>query len=614
MKALEKFRFNRKKDVVSKMFFSASIAMMFTVLVGTAAQFLDGVITSRFLGNDAYSAIALFGPLNGLFLMLASFIASGNQIVCAGCIGKGKKDQANSIFSFSVLVGLLIAAILILLCVVIPDPLMAYCGVTKAAKPVLYENMLSYMRGYLFGIPALIVVQIIGPMVVLDNGKKIFSISAIVLCVTDIALDFLNALVLHGGTFGMGLATAVSLTIQCGILVVFLLRKGGRSRFTLKAFRPKEIAELSKSGSPTLVQSLAISLRDVSINRLNLFFAVSTAAIVARGVQCDFNMVLFCISDGLASTMVSMAGIYHSISDKVGLKRVFQYGMGLSMRFAVGTFGAVFLLAPLIAGFYTSDPETASLSIFAIRCMALSLLADTPICIYINYLKGIRNRRTVILLNILDRFVLPAVCAAALSFLFGSKGLLASIALGKFLLLGAIVLTIWIKNKQFPSKAEQLMLLPDDFGGNSSNIYGVVSTMEDVVRESRRIEGFCLIQGTDAKSATRMALFMEEMGGNIVQHGNPDARKTSGAEYRLFVSDNKICLTLRDYSKAFDPTAWYHANSDTDLDVGIGIRMVMGLAEDTCYFNAFNSNNLILWLNAEEKEEAYVVPGKEASD
>ena len=138
MKALEKFRFNRKKDVVSKMFFSASIAMMFTVLVGTAAQFLDGVITSRFLGNDAYSAIALFGPLNGLFLMLASFIASGNQIVCAGCIGKGKKDQANSIFSFSVLVGLLIAAILILLCVVIPDPLMAYCGVTKATKPVLY--------------------------------------------------------------------------------------------------------------------------------------------------------------------------------------------------------------------------------------------------------------------------------------------------------------------------------------------------------------------------------------------------------------------------------------------------------------------------------------------
>ena len=572
--------------------------MMFTVLVGTAAQFLDGVITSRFLGNDAYSAIALFGPLNGLFLMLASFVASGNQIVCAGYIGEGKKDTANSVFTFSVLVGLLISAILILLCVVMPDPLMAYCGVTKVGKPVLYENMLSYLRGYLFGIPALIAVQILGPIVVLDNGKKIFSISAIVLCGTDIVLDLLNALVLHGGTFGMGIATSVSLTVQCGILVVFLLRKDGRSRFTLKAFRRKEIPELSKSGSPTLVQSLAISLRDVSINRLNLFFAVSTAAIVARGIQYDFNMVLFCISDGLASTMVSMSGIYHSVEDKTGLRRVFQYGMNLSLRFAVATFAVVFLCAPLIAGFYTSDPETASLSTFAIRCMALSLLADTPICIYINYLKGIRNRRTVILLNILDRFVFPVVCAAALSFLFGSKGLLASIALGKFLLLGIIVLILWIKNKRFPRKAEQLMLLPENFGGESSNIYGSVTTMEDVIRESRRIEGFCLIQGTDVKSATRMSLFMEEMGGNIVQYGSPDARKASGAEYRLFVSGNRICLTLRDYNQAFDPIAWHQANSDRGVDEGMGIRMVMALAEDTRYFKAFNSNNLILWLNA----------------
>ena len=30
-----------QKDVISKMFFSASIAMIFTVLVGTAAQFFD---------------------------------------------------------------------------------------------------------------------------------------------------------------------------------------------------------------------------------------------------------------------------------------------------------------------------------------------------------------------------------------------------------------------------------------------------------------------------------------------------------------------------------------------------------------------------------------------
>lgn len=606
MKVWRGSKSSQQRDVISKMFFSSSIAMMFTVLVGTAAQFFDGVITSRFLGNDAYSAIALFGPLNGLFLMLASFIASGNQIVCSGYIGEGKKDAANSVFAFCVLVGLGAAALLILCCAAIPDPLLAFCGVTKAGNPVLYGDMLSYMRGYMFGIPALVAVQIMGPIVILDNGKKIFSASAIVLCATDIALDLVNALVLHGGAFGMGIATSLSLTVQLAMLVAFLLRKGSGSRFSLKAFHPQEIAELAKSGSPTLVQSLAISLRDVSINRLNLFFAVSTAAIVARGVQYDFNMVLFCISDGLASTMVSMAGIYHSANDKIGLQRVFEYGLKLSVRFAVITFAAVFLLAPQIVAFYTTDTQTASLSIFAIRCMALSQLADIPICTYINYLKGIRSRRTVILLNVMDRFVLPVSCAALLAFSFGSKGLLASIALGKLLLLGTIILTLCIKYKRFPRSMEQYMLLPESFGGSSSNnLYGSVSSMEDVVRERQRMEGFCLKQGTDAKSAKLMALFMEEMAGNVVQHGSPDARKASGAEYRLFVSDNRICLTLRDYNRAFDPTAWYRANSDAGSEVGLGIRMVLGLAEDVCYFNAFSSNNLILWLNATKDAHAH---------
>ena len=179
--------------------------------------------------------------------------------------------------------------------------------------------------------------------------------------------------------------------------------------------------------------------------------------------------------------------------------------MNLSARFAAITFAAVFLLAPQIAGFYTADTGTISLSIFAIRCMALSQLVDIPICIYINYLKAIRKSRTVILLNVMDRFILPVASAAVLAFLFGSKGLLASIALGKFLLLGTIILILCLKNKQFPRSVEQYMLLPENFGGSSSNnLYGRVSSIEDTVYESQRMEEFCLKQGINAKSATRM--------------------------------------------------------------------------------------------------------------
>ena len=108
--------------------------------------------------------------------------------------------------------------------------------------------------------------------------------------------------------------------------------------------------------------------------------------------------------------------------------------MRLSLRFALGTSAVVFLLAPQIAGFYTADQQTAALSAFGIRCMAISMLADIVVCVYVSFLQSVHRRRTVILLNVLDRFILPVGSAALLVILFGSKGLLASIALGKALL------------------------------------------------------------------------------------------------------------------------------------------------------------------------------------
>ena len=143
--------------------------------------------------------------------------------------------------------------------------------------------------------------------------------------------------------------------------------------------------------------------------------------------------------------------------------------------------------------------------------------------------------------------------------------------------------------------------MPEDFGGTSQdNLYGSVTSYQDVAREQQRIEEFCLRNGAGVKAARRMALFMEEMANNIVKHGNPDARKMSGAEYRLFISEGRICLTLRDYNRAFDPTMWYRDNRNNDPGEGLGIRMVMVLADDIRYFNAFNSNNLILWLNLQD--------------
>lgn len=45
----------------------------------------------------------------------------------------------------------------------------------------------------------------------------------------------------------------------------------------------------------------------------------------------------------------------------------------------------------------------------------------------------------------------------------------------------------------------------------------------------------CSVTCTDAKRARWMALFVEEMAGNIVQHGKPRKSMSASADLRLYV-------------------------------------------------------------------------------
>jgi len=214
-----------------------------------------------------------------------------------------------------------------------------------------------------------------------------------------------------------------------------------------------------RAGSSTFVRKLATILRDLFINRMNLAVALPTTAVAARGVQNDLNTLMSCIGLGLGKTLISMTGIYYSVKDKRGLKRLF-------------------------------------------------ITAKTP-------------------------------------------------TLGR------------------PSLSIS------------------VTSCARVTRRKR----FCLDHGVDEKLARWMVLFVEEMAGNILQHGVPRKADRACVDYRIFVNKGRICLCLRDYCEAFDPTRYFEAHrNDSDYD-HTGIRMVMSRAKEVRYFNTFGGNNILLYVN-----------------
>ena len=581
----------RPNDIIASMFVPAAISMIFTSLARFLAGAVDGIITSKFLGPEAYSGVSLFFPMVNIILLFATFIAIGCQVLCSIEIGAGNKEVANSLFTFSVVTGLLVAAIFIILGCFAPDILVRICGIAKGDNPAIHMHMMNYLKGYLFGIPAVILVQVISPFIIIDNGKRLITISSIVLFTSDVAGDLLNVFVFKGGVFGMAIATSVSLWLQLICLCIHFWSSKSYFRLTLKGFEPKLLGGIIKNGVLVFLRTLATILRDLFTNYLNIALATTAVAIAARGIQNDLNTVMFCIGIGISNALLPIVAMYYGADDRQGMKRLFVCSMKTSVIISGGVALVILFGAPLITMMYTNDPEVAGLAAFGIRWMAIGLVFDCVAMAFQSYLQGIQRLKLVNILCFVERFFVPVIVALVMGKMFGPEGILASIAVGKLVLIIIIFLIICGYKKGIPRKAEDYMLLKKDFGVEDGfENYGYIKTIDDAVKKSEEAGAFCLLHGIDKRKANLMALFVEEMAVNIVKHGKTKNREGICVDYRLFVKDERICLTLRDYCEAFDPARYYEIHKDDDPAANIGIRMVMKLAAEVDYSYAFNSN------------------------
>ena len=580
---------------ISMMFLSTAIAMIVTEITGVITVLIDGIISSRFLGVEVYSGISLLKPFSGIVSVFTSLIATGCNIVCSRLIGLGKKEETNRVFNLSVLMGVLLAGLLTAACLFIPTTLLHLCGVSLNKYPELNPYLFAYLHGYMIGIPFMILIQIISPVLVMNNGKRLFTVSSLVLCITDILSNLLNIFVFHGGAFGIGIASSLSYLIQFMILLPCFLRKDGFFRLSPKAIGFHQLKDIVRYGSPALIKRTAGTLRDILINYINITIAFSSVAIAARGIQNDLLVFFFCVPSGLGRTLITMTGIYHGANDLQGLKELYSYAIRLGLTITGSIAAVVFAFAPSLVGLYTGEPEVLSLAVFSIRCMSVALVFDTIAVLIQHFLQGIGDLRQANLLSFFERFIVPVSCAILLSMAYGSKGLLSSVALSKLILVLLIFLANFLYYKKLPRTWKQLMFLPDEFGGSpTDNLYVRIGNVDDAIKASAMTQQFILDHQIDRKKAMLTGLFVEEMAMNVLDHAKKKKTDDIVIDFRLLISDTAICFSMTDLGDLFDPTSFYELHRYDSPEEHIGIRMVMNTAKEVRYFSTFSSNNLIV--------------------
>ena len=123
-----------------------------------------------------------------------------------------------------------------------------------------------------------------------------------------------------------------------------------------------------------------------------------------------------------------------------------------------------------------------------------------------------------------------------------------------------------------------------------------VETLEDVVGISVRVQEFCLERGIDRRRAHIAALALEEMAGNVIDHGFKKDKKKHRVDVRVVHKDDDVILRIRDDCIPFDPGERAGIIDPEDPAKNIGIRMVFKTARDVKYRNMFGFPKQILYV------------------
>ena len=232
----------------------------------------------------------------------------------------------------------------------------------------------------------------------------------------------------------------------------------------------------------------------------------------------------------------------------------------------------------------------------AIRCYAVCLPFLAFNVSSANYLQVVSKSLGANLVNIGIEVAFTAACAYLLSSFLGISGVWLAFPVGQALLCAAIVLYALLKNDPGRSGLYAHMLLPKDFGiPDEDGIEQSLHSVEEVVALSERVYSFCAEHGIDRRVTNHLALCIEEMAGNVIEHGFNDG-KPHNLDVRVLIKDGAVILRLRDDCRRFDlrekVKKW--TLDPQHPEKNIGIRMVMAMAKDIAYTNTMNTNNLII--------------------
>ena len=579
--------------MISKVFFRLFPVQVAIVAMGSINSIVDGIIAGRFIDAGTVGVVGLYYTVVRILEAAGAVLLGGVAVLSGRYLGSGKLDKTRGICSLGFSMALFIGMILTILSFASPQTIARLLG----ADADLCGPLATYIVGYGIGIIPQLLAQQLAASLQLERKEKLTQVGVFVMIGCNVGLDILLVAVLNMGIWGLALATSIANWAYFLVLGAYYLSPKAQLRPSLKKASWKENGAMILIGLPNAILVACLAARSLIVNRVLL----ANAGQDGLSALSAFNMVsglAIAVALGAGAVVRKLSSVFMGEENREGILSLLKIALTRVMLLIIALSVVFLLLAPVAAGVFFPDRTS---EVYAMTRQLISIYSlCIPLCylniVFSNHCQAFGYGRFVNTISVMDGLLSVAVPSLILAPVLGALGVWISYPIGIVLTTLYCIVSIAVILKHRPRGLSQWFMLPPEFGSGESLVLDI-HDIKDVTQTASSVEKYCAGHGITGRTGTYAALCLEEIAGNIVNHGFGADRMKHHIEVRVVIMDTCVVLRIKDDCIPFNPKEWYDmVSAKKDPTANIGIRLVYGLAKVVFYQNLLGLNVLTIKL------------------
>lgn len=555
----------RNSYLIGKAFKNYLTASVLTVAATQVASIADASIVGNLIGPEALAAVNLSKPLLQAFYAVSCFYVSSGTLLAGIAIGKGDKEKANKLFTFSLITSLVLGVLFIVGCMTAFDSLSQLLCTSDTLRPLTNDFLFITI---LSAIPQLLMYTF-HQYVTVDGSPKLISRAVIVGNIFNIIFDIIFIKYLGMGIKGAAWATFI-MCIVCVMMVLPHFRGKGTLRLSMPKIKDIDLGQVASLGLPLFLSTVLLSVQFIGCNYVASNY-LGDGGLIAMAVCMQLFAFSMIILTGTLRTIQPVGSILKGLEDNRGMLLLFRHAYVFMTVCLIIYMAAIVMFPAEIAGVLGATNE-ASLPVIenALPAYTLQIAMQALLYCLIPAYQLYGHKNLALFLSV-GQTLLP---------MFGFWALQGG-WIGFFLGQMVVAIVVLITTTVIRSKDKMLtpvLLIPYT---DEKDVYDVtIETNIKALGESREnLAAFLTGHSIAHEKANRLVVCVEELLKNIIDHGH--------SKYVDIRATDKI-ISIHDDGKPFNPLE-FKVNEN-----GLGLQIVHGIGIDMKYDYRFNQNMITI--------------------